>query len=89
MNLNQYIAEGEAAYLAPNGLKIDGFPSSPAYDAQLITAHVLYHTGRAPRDINTSRGHTYRVNVNGTERVMRITDYKDHRYGITGLDLNP
>ena len=84
MDLNDYIDEGYEALVANRPPA--GIPSSPAYDAALITKHVHYHTGRLPREIHTSRGHSYRVVTDDFHKVVvRITDYQDHRFGVVGM----
>lgn len=91
MNLDQYIAEGEASFHAtsPGEARITGYPSSPAYDARLITWHVLYWTGETPKAIATSRGHSYRVTMPGGDvRIVTIENYRDHRDGVRLVAAN-
>lgn len=83
-SLSEYILEGERSFR--DGGRVEGLPSSSAYDARLITWHVLYHTGRAPRDILTGRGHSYNVILTGSRAYsVRIADYRDHRAGVVGI----
>ena len=82
--LSQYIEEGIAEFRALGMMRPDGIPSSPHFDAKLITWHCLYHTGDAPKSITTGRGHNYNIELaHGVGwRKVRITDYTDHRNGI-------
>lgn len=82
MDLTKYIAEGEQEFRAPGAEKPKGLASSPSYDAKLITWHLLYRTGIAPKKITSGRGHSYNVWTRGSQFSARISDYNDHRDGI-------
>lgn len=54
----------------------------------LIRSHIAYHAGRLAAEraeINPSRGHSYRIDLDGQRTIVRITDYYDHRNGIKGF----
>lgn len=62
-------------------------PTSTAADTVLIRSHIAYWSGHneaSKATIRPSRGHSYRVAANGWDRIVRITDYHDHRNGVTG-----
>ncbi len=65
-------------------------PTSENGDIFLIRSHVAYWSGNKLAEyatIKPSRGHSYRVTDLGHgfgTRVVRITDYYDHREGVQG-----
>ena len=86
MDLTAYIAQGEQEFRAVGATKPQGYASAPAYDAKLITWYLIYHTGKAPKAIRSSRGYTYNVtDGNGIKFKARITNYNDHRAGVVAI----
>lgn len=72
------------------------YPTSTDGDTELIRSHVAYWAGLKAAErvsIKPSRGHSYRVALNGThgsdDTIVRITDYYEHRYGVVGLYHTP
>ncbi len=58
-------------------------PSSDYAGAWLIGAWSEYHTGRPPRAIHKSRGHSFKVDIPGLgELCLHIVDPYDHREGV-------
>ncbi len=51
-------------------------------DVYWITAHSLYHTGRAPFAFKKSRGHSWLVDFPGNGVLRTYVDKPDHREGI-------
>lgn len=71
--------------------KLQVYPTSENGDILLIRSHIAYHSGNKAAEraaIKPSRGHSYRVAAWGThdkgDAIVRITDYYDHRTGVTG-----
>ena len=63
-------------------------PTSERADIYLIRSHIAYWCGHLAADravIHASRGHSYRIDLNGTRYIVRIVDYYDHRQGIVGM----
>ena len=69
------------------------YPSSDVGNELLIRSHIHYHAGQKFAEravIKPSRGHSYKVGLYGENRskdmkTLKITDYYDHRNGVTGL----
>ncbi len=57
-------------------------PSSDSADAWLLGAWAGYWTGEPPQALRRSRGHTWRVQMKGRERIVKIVDAYDHRDGV-------
>ncbi len=63
-------------------------PTSTNADTYLIRSFVAYWCGIGRAEdavIMPSRGHSYRVVVNGIKYLVRIRDYYDHREGVVGM----
>lgn len=68
--------------------KLGCVATSTNADTVLIRSHLAYWGTQAiaaEATIKPSRGHSYRVTQNGTDRIVRITDHYDHRFGVVGL----
>lgn len=55
----------------------------------LIRSHIAYWSGSKLADlmeIKPSRGHSYKIRERGVKNweILKITDYFDHRNGVTG-----
>lgn len=66
-------------------------PTSTDADTSLIRSHLAYHNGVRTAEraaIKPSRGHSYRVALNGKhakdDLILRVSDPYDHREGVTG-----
>lgn len=66
--------------------------TSEVADIALIRSHIAYWQGVAVAEnasIRASRGHSYRIALNGrhgaNDYFVRITDHYDHRKGVTGF----
>ena len=83
--MQDFVNEAEQSFRALGTTVPAGIPSSDHYDAGLITWHVLYWTGKKPEHLARSRGHSYKFGLFGAAYVVRVTDYNDHREGVSGF----
>ena len=60
------------------------FPSSEIADALLIGAWVGYHRGVCPH-VHKSRGHSWKVTVNGMAQYVKVQNWQDHRDGVVEM----